>query len=162
MRSVAIAAVAAVTLLGVTLVGVASGGAAATKQRVAIDGKWNHSTGTGTFKLVALSGGALKGESGKFTGGGQGPRSVVRKNGQEVRFIKAVDTYTGANGTLTVSQRIEIVSAGRGYAINTGTWRVVSGTGAYKGYGGGGTFAAAAPPPGTALFFREEGYLTKP
>ena len=51
MRSVVIAAVAAVTLAGVTAVGVASGGAATTKQRVVIDAKLNPIGPTGTFKL---------------------------------------------------------------------------------------------------------------
>ena len=161
VRSVAIAAVA-VTLVGVTLVAVASGGAAASKQRVAIDGKFILGSETGTFKLISLSGGALKADSGAFTGSGNLSQPVVRKNGQEVTLISGTDTYTGKNGTLIVAQRVEGVAAGRGYSIDTGTWKVVSGTGAYAGYTGGGTFAAAATPSNLALFFREEGYLVKP
>ena len=161
VRSVVIAAVAAISLAGVTLVGVASGGATATKQRVAIDGKFSPNEEKGTFKLIALSGGTLKGESGTLTGQGRIAAPVVRKNGQEFTAVTGSDTYKSASGTLTVSQRIEIVEAGRGYYVNTGTWKVVSGTGAYEGYVGGGTFVAAEPPNGGVLFFREEGYLTK-
>ena len=42
-------AAVAVTLVGATLVGVASGGAAASKQRIAIDGKFVLGTASGTL-----------------------------------------------------------------------------------------------------------------
>jgi hypothetical protein len=156
LRTVLIAAVAALTL-----VGVASGGSTATKQRVAIDGTFHTGSESGTFKIVSLTAGALKKDSGKFTSTGNFGNPYVRKNGQEVTVLGGMDSYVGANGTLTVSQRLELVDAGKSYQVVTGTWSVVSGTGAYEGYQGGGTFAAAGAPSGATIFFREEGYVTK-
>jgi hypothetical protein len=156
LRTVLIAAVAALTL-----VGVASGGSTASKQRVAIDGTFHAGSNSGTFKVISLTAGALKKDAGKFTGTGNFGNPFVRKNGQEVTTIGGLDSYVGANGTLNVAQRIEQVGAGRNYTIATGTWSVVSGTGAYEGYRGGGSFAAAGTPSGTTIFFRQEGYLTK-
>jgi hypothetical protein len=157
VRTVLIAAV-----VTVTLVAVASGGSTATKQRVAIDGKFNTSNETGTFKIIPLTTGALKADSGKFTGTGNFGSPVVRKNGQEVTVIGGTDAYAGAQGTLNVAQRLTSVAAGRGYGVVTGTWVVVSSTGVYEGYTGGGTFSGVELPSGAALLFREEGYLTKP
>lgn len=157
VRAVLIAAV-----VSITLVGVASGGPTATKQRVAIDGKFDINAESGTFKIILLTAGALKADSGKFTGTGNIGSPVVRKNGQEVTTITGTDAYAGAKGTLNVAQRLDSVAAGRGYGVVTGTWVVASGTGAYEGYTGGGTFSAVELPSGAALFFREEGYLTKP
>ncbi len=150
-------------VVAVTLVGVASGGTtAATKQRVAIDGRFNWNTNTGTFRIIPLTTGALKADSGKFTGTGNFGNAAVRKNGQEVTAIGGSDAYAGAKGTLNVAQRLESVAAGRGYGVITGTWVVVRSTGVYEGYTGGGTFTAVEPPSGEALLFREEGYITKP
>jgi hypothetical protein len=149
------------TVVSVTLAGVASGGSTATKQRVAIDGKFSTSSGTGTFKIIPLTSGALKADSGKFTGTGNIGQPVVRKNGQEVTVIGGTDGYAGAKGTLNVAQRLDSVAAGRDYGVVTGTWVVVTSTGAYAGYKGGGTFSAVQTPSGAVLFFREEGYLTK-
>jgi hypothetical protein len=149
------------SVVAVTLVAVAAGGSTAAKQRVAIDGKFTPGADSGTFTFVPLTAGALKGDSGKFTGTGNLDPSVVRSNGQRVTVIVGTDSYVGVNGTLGVSQRLVSVAAGRNYNAVTGTWKVISGTGAYEGYKGGGTFAAAQIPSGP-LFFREEGYLTKP
>ena len=147
-------------VIAVTLVGVASGGSTATKQRVAIDGRFNNNN-AGTFRIIPLTTGALKADSGKFTGTGNVGNSSVRKNGQEVTVITGSDAYAGAKGTLNVAQRLESVAAGRDHGVITGTWVVVSSTGAYEGYTGGGTFSAVELPSG-ALLFREEGYITKP
>lgn len=156
VRAVLIAAV-----VSVTLVGVASGGSSATKQRIAIDGKFNINNESGTFKIIPLSAGALKADAGKFTGTGNIGSPVVRKNGQEVTTITGTDAYTGAKGTLNVAQRLDSAAAGRGYGVVTGTWVVVSSTGVYEGYTGGGTFSAVELPSGAALLFREEGYISK-
>jgi hypothetical protein len=155
VRTALVAVIAALTL-----VGVASGRSTAAKQRVAIEGKFSFAPENGTFKLVPLGGGTLKRDSGKFKGTGNISPSFVRKNGQEVTVITGTDTYQGAKGTLVVSQIIEAAKAGGNYDINTGTWRVIKGTGAYEGYAGGGTFTAVGLPNGT-LLFREEGYLAK-
>jgi hypothetical protein len=147
-------------IAALTLVGVASGRSTAAKQRVAIEGKFSTAPERATFTLLPLADGALKKDSGKFKATGNMSPPFVRKNGQEVTVITGTDTYRGAKGTLVVSQTIEAAKAGGNYDVNTGTWRVVKGTGAYEGYAGGGTFSAVTLPNG-ALLFREEGYLAK-
>ena len=156
-----------------TLVAVAAGGPAAAKQRVVINGSLEITRGGagGTFKFVPLTTGALKRDSGTFTARGNLSKRVIRRNGQTVSVAVGTDSYVGANGTLNVSVRSELAAAGRNYFIETGTWRVTSGTGAYEGYQGGGAYASAGTsdldgdelilPPTGKTFFREEGYLTK-
>lgn len=158
-RSVMVRAVLIVVAVAVTLVAAASGGSFAAKQRMAIDGKFSPSTGSGTFKIVPLTSGALKADSGAFTGTGTISKAVIR-GGQTVTVIVGTDSYVGAKGTLNVSQRLVSVAAGRNHNVVTGAWKVVSGTGAYEGYEGGGTFAAAQIPSGP-LLFREEGNVAK-
>ncbi len=156
----------ATTLLAVvvaaTVVAVAAAAPSAARQRVAIDGKVS-SPESGTFTFVPLTSAALKKDSGKVisAGNNQPPPGVVRSNGQTVWTFGNTASYTGANGTLKVLERLALVAAGRNYNVVTGTWKVISGTGAYEGFRGGGTVAAVQSPSGT-VFFHEEGYLTKP
>ena len=147
-------------IAGATLVAVPTGSAAPAKQRVAIEISLNLSTGKGTFKVIPLTPGPLKRDSGTFVGGGDFKPAVIRKNGQRMTLIIGEDNHVGKNGTFRLTQRVESVDAGRGWTADTGTWSFAKGTGAYAGVTGGGGFAAAGPPTGI-LVAREEGYVSK-
>ena len=57
-------------------------------------------------------------------------------------------TLTGKHGTFVARNRIELVDLPDGWAVFTGTWKVVRGTGAYAGLSGGGRGAGTAPAGG--------------
>ena len=156
--------VAAAVALGVlaTGTGMATGSTdvAVKNQRIAIEGTFNSGAGTGTFKLIPLTPGPLKKDSGTFKSAFSGtPNDPTRRirNGQSVEFVDGRDDHAGKNGTFSVTQRVEIVSAGGIYAVLTGTWTFERGTGVYKGLAGGGAFAAVMLPGDDR--FREEGFV---
>jgi hypothetical protein len=61
--------------------------------------------------------------------------------------VHVVNVFTGAHGTITVEAEAVVVSTSETtLAFKAGSWRVVSGTGAYASLKGGGTPAA---DPGT-------------
>ena len=135
------------------------------KQRIAIEGVYSQGSGTGTFKLVPKTPGPLTADSGKFVGSGDIHPLVIR-NGQSVEVISGSDVMTGKNGTLTVTQQLEMVVAGgplaggARYRVITGTWSLSGGTGAYKGLTGQGAYAAVALPRyGNNVRFSEEGIV---
>jgi hypothetical protein len=147
----------------VALTSIAAAGTDAAKQRVAINVKILPS---GKFALTPLGAGAVKGDTGKFSGDWRNApgRDIVR-NGQEVGTYTNTWTLTGKRGTLTIRERIEWVdigSDGNGDgnhdSVATGTWSVVRGTGAYAGIAGGGGSGHAGL--GIVWNARFEGYLT--
>ena len=131
------------------------------KQRIAIEGTF--SSAGGAFKLIPLTPGPLKKDSGRFTttftGAPSNPPPPIVRNGQTVyQGGSATDQMTGKHGTLRVSAaHIEGVSAGGAYAIYTGTSTFGRGTGVYAGLGGGGTFVAVILPGQDR--FRYEGWV---
>lgn len=150
----------ATALAALTVVATAAtSGTDAQRQRIAIEGVFNTLTGRGTFRIVQLSPGELKADSGSFTGTGNISRSVIR-NGQTHTPITGADSYTGKLGTLIVSQEITSVSAGNSFSSDRGSWSIDGGTGAYEGYKGGGGFAAVGTTK-NRVFFRQEGYVSK-
>jgi hypothetical protein len=68
-------------------------------------------------------------------------------------------TLTGKRGTLVARNRIEWFDLPDGWAVSTGTWRVIRGTGDYAGLSGGGVGAgvSAANGSGRSQF---EGFLS--
>lgn len=130
------------------------------KQRIAIEGIFNLGTEKGTFKLIPLTPGPLKRDSGTFKGFGSFDPNVLVRNGQSVTLITGRDDLTGKNGTFSVSQRVELISAGGVYGANVGTWTFDRGTGVYEGLTGGGGFAGVLLP-GSMLRFREEGFVRR-
>ena len=149
----------ATTLIAVvvaaTVVAVAAGGSTTAKLRVTFDG--TSSGPQGKFKLFPA--GALRGDSGTVISGQLPTPGRMILKGQDVQTFTNTDTYKGAHGDLTVSVSAQQVAAPP-YNIYTGTWKLISGTGAYEGYKGGGPFAAVEAPTGK-VSFREQGYLTK-
>ena len=152
-----------VVAVAITAVSVASGGPSATKQRVAIEAKLvvvRDGVAPVTFKLIPLSSGDLQADSGKFSAMGSLGKPKIDKNGQTVSVITGSDTYVGANGTLKVAQRTERTQAAQNYFVDTGTWKVISGTGVYQGYRGGGGYTAVLVAAKGTYLLREEGYLS--
>lgn len=146
----------------VTLTSVAAAGPEAAKQRVAISMK---NPGNGTFVLTPLQPGTLKRDSGTVSGVYNEAATVMRE-GQSV-FI-GWNTYTlkGKRGTMSIRERMEFVNVSnekvKGFdftpGVGIGTWKVVSGTGAYAKITGGGRSGLQGHPWLAQL----EGFLTVP
>ena len=121
------------------------------KQRVAVEGVYSVVTGKGTFKLVPLTPGPLKADSGTLLGSGVVKPKIIR-NGQGVTVIAGSDSYAGKNGSFTMIERLEEVTVGgplaggARYRIVTGTWRLAGGTGAYENVTGQGAYASISFP----------------
>lgn len=147
----AVLAVAAAATL--TLVAVAAGGPIATKQRIAIE----HGTGS-SFHLTPLTPGAVKPDTGTATFCCWTERHVVR-NGEAVDLDNPQMTLTGKLGTLVARNVIGYVDVPGGWAVFTGTWKLVRGTGQYAGLAGGGR-GAGISSPGGATKARFEGFLS--
>ena len=64
-------------------------------------------------------------------------RSITR-DGQTIEINNPQMTLTGKQGTLVARNQIGWVDLPDGWAVFTGTWKVISGTGAYAGLAGGG------------------------
>ncbi|MDH4347084.1 MAG: hypothetical protein OEW31_12195, partial [Thermoleophilia bacterium] len=134
-----------VLAVGVTLTSVAAAGPEAAKQRVAID-----VAGGQSFVLYPLQAGALKRDSGPSTADPRSGRSFERE-GQQVSIYNVSYTLSGKLGSLTIRERNEWVDVSqrnaRGFdyrpGVAIGTWKVVSGTGAYAKVVGGGRSAHA-------------------
>lgn len=142
----------------VVLLSVASAGSQATKQRISFLQVFDPTTESGSWKLVPLSPGPLKADSGGQKGGGKVGAQTLR-NGQRVLPIVGSDKMTGKRGTLVISQSLVSTGVGRRYTADIGTWKVVSGTGAYEGMTGGGRFAGVGLPGGKVII-NQEGWVT--
>jgi hypothetical protein len=145
-------AVAALVATAATLATVAAAGPVAARQRVAIQ-LTEHSS-----VLTPLTAGAIKPDSVVPTFCCWSTRHTMR-DGQAIDIENPQMTLTGKRGTLVVRNRIEWVDLPDGWAVMTGTWKVISGTGAYAGLSGGGRGAAVAPANGHGKS-RFEGFLT--
>jgi hypothetical protein len=83
---------------------------------------------------------------------------VLIRDGQRAEVNDPLVTLVGKRGTLVIRFRIEWLDAGNGYVIGPGTWKVVRGTGAYKGVTGGGRSASSWLPSGP-VSYRADGFL---
>ena len=136
-----LAAVAGLVATAAVVAAVASAGHVAAKQRVAIQ----LAGGTrDTFVLVPLTAGAIERDTGTATFCCWTQRTIVR-DGQSIEVNNPQMTLTGKHGTLVAQNRIEWVDLPDGWAVMTGTWRVIRGTGVYAGLSGGGRGAGVAP-----------------
>ena len=68
-------------------------------------------------------------------------------------------TLTGKRGTLVVRNQIGWVDIPDGWAVFTGTWKVIRGTGDYAGLAGGGRGAGVMLANGNAKS-RFDGFLS--
>jgi hypothetical protein len=131
-------AVAALAASTVTLAAVAAAGPVAAKQRIVIQLKEG-----APFVLTPVTSGALKPDTGSSSFCCWTQRSIVR-NGQAVEINDPQMTLTGKRGTIVARNRIGFVDLPDGWAVFTGTWRVIRGTGAYAGLVGGGLAAGVS------------------
>jgi hypothetical protein len=147
----------------VTLAAVATASPEAAKQRVEITLGGGANPGSAQkFVLFALSAGPLEPDSGPSSSFVANKRTVTR-DGQPAQIVTWVSTQEGKRGSFVVRARIEHIDAGNGFHIGTGTWRFVSGTGAYAGLTGGGRVANAWIGFGSqTVSERWDGFLTLP
>ena len=145
--------VAALVAAAATLAVVATAEPIAAKQRVAIQEKAETS-----FVLTPLTPGAIKGDAGTASFCCWTERHIVR-DGQDIDINDPQMTLTLKRGTLVVRNRIGFVDIPDGWAVFTGTWKVIRGTGAYAGASGGGRRAGVQLPNGS-VNSRFEGFLT--
>ena len=127
-------AIAALALAAaVMLTAVASAGSAVAKQRVSIQVK----SGKLGFVLTPITAGAIKPDTGTSSFCCWTQRFTTR-DGQTIEINNPQMTLTGKRGTLVVRNQIGWIDVPDGFAVFTGTWKVISGTGAYAGLAGGG------------------------
>jgi hypothetical protein len=148
-------ALAILVATAVTLAAVAAAGPVASKQRVAIQvtGGANE-----PFVLTPLTAGAIKRDTGVASFCCWSSHRIMRA-GQAIDLNNPQMTLTGKRGTLIVRNQIGWVDIPDGWAVFTGTWKVIRGTGDYAGLSGGGRGAgvALANSSGKSLF---EGFLS--
>jgi hypothetical protein len=145
-------AVVALAAAAVTLASVAAAGQVAAKERIAIQVKG------ASFVLTPLTSGAIKSDTGTTAFCCWTSRSIVR-DGQSIDVNNPQMTLTGKRGTIVARNRIEFVDLPAGWAVFTGTWQVVRGTGAYAGLSGGGRGAGVQLANGKDMS-RFEGFLS--
>lgn len=130
-------AVAALALAAVTLAAVAAAAPVGAKQRVSIQ-----VTGgaDGRFALTSLTAGAVKSDTGiaNFCCWTQ---RLTTRDGQSIVINNPRMTLTGKHGTIVARNQVGWIDIPSGWAVFTGTWKVVRGTGAYAGLAGGGRAA---------------------
>jgi len=145
--------VAVLVATAVTLAAVAAAGPVAAKQRIAI----RLVGARDSFVLTPLTSGAVKPDTGAATFCCWSSRHIMR-DGQEIEVNDPQMTLTGKQGTLVARNRIEWVDLPNGWAVMTGTWKVIRATGDYAGLSGGGRGAGVmlANGSGKSLF---EGFL---
>ena len=143
--------VAALVAAAATLAALAAAGPTATRQRVGIQ-----VTGS-SFVLTPLTPGAIKPDAGTAGFCCWTRRSTMR-NGESIEIDNPRMTLTGKQGTLVARNVIGFVDLPNSWAVFTGTWKVIRGTGAYAGLAGGGRGAGVSPAnSGNSAQF--EGYL---
>ncbi len=147
-----LSAVAALAALAVMLAAVAAAGPVATKQRIAIEHNGS------SFVLTPLTPGAVKPDTGTASFCCWTERHTMR-DGETVDVNNPQMTLTGKRGTLVARNEIGYVDLPDGWAVFTGTWTVIRGTGQYAALSGGGRGAGTAPPNGSTKA-RFEGFLS--
>lgn len=140
MRKVLTAA-AVLAAAAALLTTVASAQSVSPKQRVTFMNQ------AGSFVLTPLSSGAIKADRGRLDACCWTTRHVVVA-GQRLDVNDPHLTLTGRNGTLKLRNRIAWVNLPDGWAIFTGTWKVVGGTGAYAGVSGNGVVRGVSTASG--------------
>lgn len=145
MRKTLTAAVALVAL-GVAFAAVAAGGTDSSKQRVRIDVKGPDGN---AFVLRPMSHGRVQHDSGSSSFCCWRSWHITRA-GARLEVTNPQVTLAGKQGTLTIRERIEWVGLPDDWSVQTGTWKVVDGIGAYAGLSGHGRITSV---------WTHEGYL---
>lgn len=122
------------------------------KQRIELQEK-----AAGVLAVIPLTSGAIKPD----TGGDSiccWTQRFITRNGQSIEIDNPEVTFISNRGTMVIRQLIDWLDLPDGYAISTGTWRVVRGTGAYAGLSGGGGHAGIQLRDGS-FKWQDEGLL---
>src|SRR4029077_6295725 len=85
-------------------------------------------------------------------------RRFVKRDGEAIEINDPQLTFTGDHGTFVFRNRIEWGDLPDGWAVFTGTWKFVRGTGAYAGLSGSGHVAGVSVSD-TNSKARLEGFL---
>jgi hypothetical protein len=133
MRKTMTAAVA-LAAMAAAFTAAAAGGTRSGAQRVRIDVK---GPDLYAFALRPVSHGQVRPDSGASTFCCWRSWSVTRA-GAKLEVTNPSVTLTGKQGTLTVRERIEWVGLPDDWSVQSGTWKVVGGTGTYAGLSGHG------------------------
>ena len=145
--------IAVFAALAVMLATVAAAGPVAAKQRVAIQVKDG-----APFVLTPLTSGTIKPDTGAATFCCWSERHIMR-DGQAIDINDPRWTLTGKLGTIVGRNQIGFVDLPDGWAVFTGTWKVIRGTGAYAGLSGGGRVAGVSLANGSTKA-QFEGFLS--
>jgi len=114
---------------------------AVSKQRIAITTEKGNGL---SFVLTPLTSGPVARDSGTASACCWSQRFITR-DGQSIEIDNPLKTYAGKQGTFTMRLVIEWISAGNGYTIGTGSWKIVGGTGSYRHLEGNGRIAVSWP-----------------
>lgn len=137
-------------LAAAAMTATADAGPAMTKQRIAIVHNGS------SFVLTPLTSGVIQRDTGTASFCCWSDRHVIQ-SGEAVEINDPQMTLTGKLGTLVARNRIGWVDVSNGWSLFTGTWKVVRGTGQYRGLVGGGRGAGIQSP--TTEKSRFEGFL---
>jgi len=129
----------------VAFAAVAAGGTHSAGQRVRIDVKVSS-----TFVLRPMSKGRIQPDSGPMSFCCWRSWNVTRA-GATIEVTNPRMTLAGSRGTLEIRERIEWVGLPDDWAVQTGTWKVVGGTGTYAGLSGRGRIASVTTPAGSVM-----------
>ena len=157
-RTALVAVLCVVSMAALASLGAA--GTAATKQRIAIEERAVSDSPNGTFKLVPLTPGPIKADSGSAVFAVK-RRGTVTVSGQRVATYVVKQTLTGKRGVIEVRAVTKSTDAGGGYLAGSGPWSISSGTKAYAGLRGGGRQSGVLTPK-KVIFTRYEGFVTVP
>ena len=140
------------------VVGVSGATSTASKQRIANNVTIRpRAAPNGTFELTALNPGLIARDSGSITSVDPVETHGVRDGQAFTRFPRTTTTFTGNR------EDQYVVSASRGISVDTATWIVIRGTGAYARVTGKGRHASVFSRAATTPYpIRYEGILTSP
>jgi hypothetical protein len=135
---------ATVVAMAAGFAAVAAGGTDSSKQRVRIEATWGDPF---AFVLRPMSQGRVQRDTGPLTFCCWRTGHVIRA-GARLQVTDPRKTLAGTQGTLKIRERIEWMDVPDGWAIVTGTWKVVGGTGAYAALSGHGRVHGALTTDG--------------
>jgi hypothetical protein len=153
LMRIALFGATAVVLAALAIAGPATAKGRATKQQVEIQ-----KNSDGSFALMPLTPGSIKRDTGSSAFCCWTEKHVTL-DGQMIDINDPQMTLKGTRGTLVVRNRIGFVDVPDGWAVFTGTWKIVRGTGDYAGVSGGGRGGGVMLAGGTSKS-TFEGYLT--
>ena len=113
-------------------------GHAAAQQRIAITSPG--SIDSGVFVLTPLTSGPIGRDSGTRTFCCW-TRRFRQRDGQAIEIDNPLVTFEGKHGTFVWREQIEWIDLEKGYAIGTGTWKILRATDAYAHLEGHGRVA---------------------